>query len=220
MFTLFERLLKPTDNPERPEPPAGLVAFYLAFRPAGEGAVRCPVRRRLRRRAARHHDPGLHRPRVTLVTTSQPETLFADFWPLLLGMALVLLVLRPLALTTQNLLVQPGDRGQRVEPDPLAEPLARGAPVLGVLPERFRRPHRQPRDADRTGDPREPGRADHRRLVHPGLRHQRADPARLRRPLARAADRALVRRLSRAAARASCRACATARRRCRRRARC
>ena len=40
------------------------------------------------------------------------------------------------------------------------------------------------------------GRAAHRGLVHPGLRHQRGDPARRRRPLAGAADPDLVRRLS------------------------
>ena len=41
---------------------------------------------------------------VTLITQSPPEELFADFWPLLAGMALVLLVARPIALTTQNLI--------------------------------------------------------------------------------------------------------------------
>jgi ATP-binding cassette subfamily B multidrug efflux pump len=40
---------------------------------------------------------------VTLVTTSKPERLFADHGWMLVGMALVLLIVRPLALTTQNL---------------------------------------------------------------------------------------------------------------------
>jgi ATP-binding cassette subfamily B multidrug efflux pump len=31
MFALFERLLRPTDTPEHPEPPAGLIAFFLHF---------------------------------------------------------------------------------------------------------------------------------------------------------------------------------------------
>jgi ATP-binding cassette subfamily B multidrug efflux pump len=41
---------------------------------------------------------------VTLITSSAPEQLFAEHWQMLLAMALALLVLRPLALTTQNLL--------------------------------------------------------------------------------------------------------------------
>ena len=137
---------------------------------------------------------------VTLVTSAKPETLFADHGPMLLGMALLLLFVRPVAIASAEPARQPGDRRQRVEPHPLAEPLARGAAVLGVLPERFRRPHRQPRDADRPGDPRDHRRADHRRLVHPGLRHQRGAPARQRQPLAGDPDRVLVLRLSGAAA--------------------
>ena len=41
---------------------------------------------------------------VTLITTGPPEQLFARFWPHFAGMALVLLVARPAALTLQNLL--------------------------------------------------------------------------------------------------------------------
>ena len=37
MFTLFERLLKPTDNPERPEPPAALIAFYWHYARQAKG---------------------------------------------------------------------------------------------------------------------------------------------------------------------------------------
>ena len=40
---------------------------------------------------------------VTLVTSSAPSTLWAEHWPMLLGMAVVLLVLRPLSLMAQNL---------------------------------------------------------------------------------------------------------------------
>ena len=40
---------------------------------------------------------------------------------------------------------QPDRQSGPLQPDPLAEPLARRAPELDVLPERFRRPHRQPR---------------------------------------------------------------------------
>ena len=40
---------------------------------------------------------------ITLITSSGPQDLFAKFGPALIGMALVLLVLRPLALTAQNI---------------------------------------------------------------------------------------------------------------------
>ena len=40
---------------------------------------------------------------VTLITASDPKTLFAEQWHLLLGMAAVLLIGRPLAITAQNL---------------------------------------------------------------------------------------------------------------------
>src|SRR4029077_2690533 len=41
---------------------------------------------------------------ITLITAGDPDHLFENFWPLLLAMAMVLLVLRPLALTTQNVI--------------------------------------------------------------------------------------------------------------------
>src|SRR6185312_6073846 len=40
---------------------------------------------------------------VTLVTSDAPQTLFANHWPMLLGMALLLLFVRPAAIATQNL---------------------------------------------------------------------------------------------------------------------
>ncbi|HZP69513.1 MAG TPA: ABC transporter ATP-binding protein [Pseudolabrys sp.] len=42
---------------------------------------------------------------VTLVTTSRPESLLADSWPILAGMAAVLLILRPAAFMIQHLLM-------------------------------------------------------------------------------------------------------------------
>ncbi len=41
---------------------------------------------------------------VALITAAQPAELFATYWPLLALMALVLLVLRPLAITAQNIM--------------------------------------------------------------------------------------------------------------------
>ena len=104
MFSLFERLLKPTDTPERPEPPAALIAFFWHY---ARQAKRLFIALFVVGFVVALLDtmiPIFIGRVVTLITTSKPETLFADFWPLLLAMALTLLVLRPLALTTQNLL--------------------------------------------------------------------------------------------------------------------
>src|SRR5712691_1466095 len=104
MFTLFERLLKPTDTPERPEPPAALIAFFWHY---ARQAKRLFIALFVVGFVVALLDtmiPIFIGGVITLITTSRPETLFADFWPLLLAMALTLLVLRPIALTTQNLL--------------------------------------------------------------------------------------------------------------------
>src|SRR5438552_15706798 len=39
---------------------------------------------------------------ITLITAGEPTRMFDEQWTLLFGMSIVLLVLRPLALTTQN----------------------------------------------------------------------------------------------------------------------
>ena len=104
MFTLFERLLKPTDNPERPEPPAALTAFFWHYARQAKGLFIALFVVGFVVALLDTMIPIFIGRVITLITTSRPETLFADFWPLLLGMALTLLVLRPIALTTQNLL--------------------------------------------------------------------------------------------------------------------
>ena len=104
MFALFERLLKPTAISRGRRSRRRADRVLLAFRPPGETAVRRAVRRGILRRAARHDDADLPRPRRHARHRGDPKTLFAELRPMLLGMALVLLVLRPLAITAQNLL--------------------------------------------------------------------------------------------------------------------
>ena len=149
---------------------------------------------------------------VTLVSTDPPETLFAtpargsSRWMALVSAGRC----GPAALLAAGADHQPDHRSRRHQPDPLAEPLACGAPELDVLPERFRRPDRQPRDADRPGAARERRRGDQRRLVHPRLRHdggRAPDGARdwrLALPIA-----LLVRGLCGCCCATSCRGCAT-----------
>jgi ATP-binding cassette, subfamily B, multidrug efflux pump len=103
MFGLFETLLKPTDAPERPEPPAHLIAFYWHFARQAKGLFVALFAAGLIVALLDTMIPVFIGRVVTLVTSTAPGELFATAWPMLAGMAVVLLVARPLALTTQNL---------------------------------------------------------------------------------------------------------------------
>jgi ATP-binding cassette, subfamily B, multidrug efflux pump len=104
MFALFERLLPPTAVPEHPEPPPGLVAFYWHYARQAKGLFIGLFAAGFVVALLDSLIPVFMGRIVTLITATKPETLFADFWPILAGMALVLLVLRPLALTSQNIM--------------------------------------------------------------------------------------------------------------------
>jgi len=104
MFALFERLLPPTAMPEQPEPPAGLVGFYWHFARQAKGLFIGLFAAGFVVALLDSLIPVFMGRIVTLITATKPEELFANFWPILLAMALVLLVLRPLALTSQNIM--------------------------------------------------------------------------------------------------------------------
>jgi ATP-binding cassette, subfamily B, multidrug efflux pump len=104
MFSLFERLLKPTDPPEQAEPPPGFIAFFWHFARQAKGLFAALFAAGLVVALLDSTIPVFMGRIVTLITASQPDELFAKFWPHLLGMALVLLIARPIALTTQNLI--------------------------------------------------------------------------------------------------------------------
>jgi ATP-binding cassette subfamily B multidrug efflux pump len=104
MFTVFERLLRPTDVPERPEPPATLIGFYWHYARQAKGLFAGLFAAGFVVALLDSMIPLFIGRIVTWITASRPEQLFADFWPLLLLMAFVLLIARPLALTSQNLL--------------------------------------------------------------------------------------------------------------------
>jgi ATP-binding cassette subfamily B multidrug efflux pump len=102
MFARFERLLTPTGVPERPEPPPGLIAFFWHFARQAKGLFIGLFVAGFFVALLDSLIPVFIGRVVTLITASKPDELFANSWPLLAGMAVVLLVLRPLALTTQN----------------------------------------------------------------------------------------------------------------------
>src|SRR5258707_7113813 len=104
MFALFERLLQPTTTPRQPEPPPGLIAFYWHFARQAKGLFAGLFAAGFALALLDSLIPVFMGRVVTLITSSSPETLFAGSWPMLAGMALVLLVLRPLALTAQNIM--------------------------------------------------------------------------------------------------------------------
>src|SRR5882757_9888467 len=104
MFRFFERLLKPTDTPERTEPPSGFIAFFWHFARQAKGLFAALFAAGFVVALLDSTIPVFMGRIVTLITASPPDQLFAKFWPHLLGMALVLLVARPIALTTQNLI--------------------------------------------------------------------------------------------------------------------
>jgi len=104
MFAIFERLLPPTAMPEHPEPPPGLVGFYWHFARQAKGLFIGLFAAGFVVALLDSLIPVFIGRVVTLITASKPETLFADFWPILAAMALVMLVLRPLALTSQNIM--------------------------------------------------------------------------------------------------------------------
>ena len=104
MFAVFERLLKPTAMPEQPEPPSGLVGFYWHFARQAKGLFIGLFIAGFAVAVLDSLIPVFMGRIVTLITASKPDELFDRFWPVLIAMALVLLVLRPLALTSQNIM--------------------------------------------------------------------------------------------------------------------
>jgi ATP-binding cassette subfamily B multidrug efflux pump len=104
MFALFEKLLKPAVAPDTPEPPTGLIGFYWHFARQAKGLFAALFVAGFIVALMDTTIPIFFGRVVTLVTSSSPERIFTDHAYLLIGMALVLLVLRPAALVTQNLL--------------------------------------------------------------------------------------------------------------------
>src|SRR5438552_1575094 len=104
MFSLFERLLKPTLPPEHPEPPAGLIGFYWHYARQAKGLFIGLFVAGFFVALLDSMIPVFIGRVVTLITATRPEELFAEYGTILMLMAFVLLVLRPLALTSQNIM--------------------------------------------------------------------------------------------------------------------
>src|SRR3954470_19474211 len=104
MFRLFEKALNPTEPPPtEAQPPAGLFAFYWHFARQAKGLFAALFVAGFIVAVLDSSVPAFMGRIVTLVTSSNPQALWTEQWPLLTGMALVLLLLRPLAQMAQNL---------------------------------------------------------------------------------------------------------------------
>src|ERR1700674_1078057 len=103
MFRLFEPALDPTRQPARPEPPSRLAAFYWHFARQAKGLFAALFAVGLVVALLDSMIPVFMGRVVSLVTASDPTRLWDESWRTLIGMAAVLLVVRPLALAAQTL---------------------------------------------------------------------------------------------------------------------
>ena len=119
MFALFERRLKPTATPTQPEPPPRLIAFYWHYARQAKGLFAGLFAAGFTVALLDSLIPVFIGRIVTLITSSRPETLFATFWPLLLGMAVAATAEITGALLVFALLVTPAATAQQLTARPL-----------------------------------------------------------------------------------------------------
>src|SRR5437667_10100928 len=103
LFRFFERLLEPTSLPPEAPPPSGLLAFYWHYARQARGLVALLFVSGLAVALLDSTIPVFIGRVVTLVSNASPSTLTHDAWREFLGMALVMLLVRPSALFLQHL---------------------------------------------------------------------------------------------------------------------
>ena len=160
LFSVFERLLEPTEASPDGTPPPRLGAFYWHYVRQARGLVAALFVAGFMVALLDTTIPLFIGKVVTLISSHTPATLLHEAWPQLVGMLVILLAVRPLVLLAQNLVTNQAIAPGLTNLVRWQSPLARGAAELDLLPERLRRAHRQPRHADR------PGAARERRRVH------------------------------------------------------
>ena len=104
MFAFFERFLTPTAAPENPEPPGGLIAFLWHFARQAKWLFAALFVIELFVALSDSAVPWFMGRVVTMVTKTPPDRFLATSWPWLLGMAVVLLIVRPTVTLTRYLI--------------------------------------------------------------------------------------------------------------------
>src|SRR6202451_4683102 len=95
MFAFFERFLTPTAAPENPEPPAKLIPFLWHFARQAKWLFAALFVVELMSALSHSAVPWFMGRVVTMVTKTPPAQFLAKSWPWLLGMAVVVLIVRP-----------------------------------------------------------------------------------------------------------------------------
>ena len=103
-FRFFESRLEPTALPAQAPPPAGLAAFYWHYARQARWLLVALFCAGFMVAALDSMIPVFIGRVVTLVSSHEPGALLRDAWPTLLGMAAVLLLVRPAALFMQALI--------------------------------------------------------------------------------------------------------------------
>jgi ATP-binding cassette subfamily B multidrug efflux pump len=104
MFALFERLLTPTAAPENPEPPAKLIPFLWHFARQAKWLFAALFVVEMLVALSDSSVPWFMGRIVTMVTKTPPDRFLADSWPWLVGMAVVVLIVRPAVTLTRYLI--------------------------------------------------------------------------------------------------------------------
>ncbi len=104
MFALFERFLTPTAAPENPEPPPGLIAFLWHFARQAKWLFAALFVVELLVALSDSAVPWFMGRVVTMVTKTPPDRFLAEGWPWLVGMAVVVLIVRPAVTLTRYLI--------------------------------------------------------------------------------------------------------------------
>jgi ATP-binding cassette, subfamily B, multidrug efflux pump len=104
MFAIFERFLTPTATPENPEPPDSLIGFLWHFARQAKWLFVALFVVELFVALSDSSVPYFMGRIVTMVTKSPPDRFLADGWPWLVGMAVVVLIVRPTVTLTRYLI--------------------------------------------------------------------------------------------------------------------
>ncbi len=95
MFEFFEQILTPTATPEHPEPPGTLIAFLWHFARQAKWLFAALFVVECMSALTDSAIPWFMGRVVTLVTKTPPARLFADDWPLLIGIVAFVVIVRP-----------------------------------------------------------------------------------------------------------------------------